>query len=158
MNEGRIEQMGVPLELYRRPGTPAVRDSLGRTVMFHGQVTQRELSGSVTVQLQDDRGPLVKVNPPNRADLETGAACVVAVRPESIEITPANPAHASGINTVMGVIETLLFIGDRYQATVALPWGQSTLIHLPPAGKWAEGQDVALHLPPDGIQLWPARG
>jgi putative spermidine/putrescine transport system ATP-binding protein len=46
MNAGRIEQVGPPLEVYRRPGSPFVAGFIGRTNLLRGEATG---DGSVTV-------------------------------------------------------------------------------------------------------------
>lgn len=38
MNEGRIEQMGTPEEVYENPASPFVYDFLGNVNLFHGRV------------------------------------------------------------------------------------------------------------------------
>jgi len=38
MNEGRIEQVGTPDEVYNRPGSPFVYNFLGNVNLFHGRV------------------------------------------------------------------------------------------------------------------------
>ncbi|MCC6442778.1 MAG: sulfate ABC transporter ATP-binding protein [Armatimonadetes bacterium] len=44
MNEGRIEQMGVPEEVYDHPATPFVYRFLGNVNIFHGRVHQGKMS------------------------------------------------------------------------------------------------------------------
>jgi len=46
MNEGRIEQVGAPLEVYRRPGSPFVAGFIGRTNLLRGEAAG---DGGVTV-------------------------------------------------------------------------------------------------------------
>jgi sulfate transport system ATP-binding protein len=38
MNQGRIEQVGTPAEVFERPANPFVMDFLGNVNMFHGRV------------------------------------------------------------------------------------------------------------------------
>jgi sulfate transport system ATP-binding protein len=40
MNEGRIEQVGTPDEVYNRPATPFVYNFLGNVNLFHGRVDE----------------------------------------------------------------------------------------------------------------------
>ena len=46
MNAGRIEQVGPPLEVYRRPGSPFVAGFIGRTNLLVGEAAG---DGSVAV-------------------------------------------------------------------------------------------------------------
>jgi sulfate/thiosulfate transport system ATP-binding protein len=43
MNQGRIEQIGTPDEVYDEPGNPFVFSFLGRSVTFHGRMEQGRL-------------------------------------------------------------------------------------------------------------------
>ncbi len=156
MNQGKIEQVGTPVELYRHPATPAVRDFLGRTIMFHGQIVRHEAAGSATVRLQDERGPLVLARHVAEDGLAPGDPCAVAIRPESIHVRPGDGSAGQQANAVAGKVETLLFIGDRYEAAVALPWGQSVVIYLPPSDEWQEGRDIVIDLPAEDVHVWPA--
>jgi sulfate transport system ATP-binding protein len=38
MNEGRIEQIGTPDEVYERPASPFVYEFLGKVNLFHGRL------------------------------------------------------------------------------------------------------------------------
>ena len=42
MNEGRIEQVGTPDEVYHRPVTPFVYNFLGNVNLFHGRIEDEE--------------------------------------------------------------------------------------------------------------------
>lgn len=42
MNEGRIEQMGSPAEIYQHPKTRFVASFIGDTHLFEGQITERQ--------------------------------------------------------------------------------------------------------------------
>jgi hypothetical protein len=55
-----------------------------------------------------------------------------------------------------GVIETLLFVGDRYEARVALGGAQRIILLLPRTREWKEGQAIALGFPPTAVSVWPA--
>jgi sulfate/thiosulfate transport system ATP-binding protein len=64
MNEGRIEQVGSPEEVYSRPATPFVYNFLGNVNIFHGRVDD----GKAYIQ-------------------ETDTGNVAFVRPHLLEIT-----------------------------------------------------------------------
>ncbi|MGG2016265.1 sulfate/molybdate ABC transporter ATP-binding protein [Bacillus sp. S10(2024)] len=51
MNEGRIEQMGTPEEVYDHPASPFVYDFLGNVNLFHGRVRKGKLNlGSIELE------------------------------------------------------------------------------------------------------------
>lgn len=156
MDHGQIEQVGTPMELYRNPTTAAVRDFLGRTVILPGVVTDTAIAGSVGLRLHDSNGPHLFAQELHLDGLVKGQDCLVAVRPEGIEVAPRNAApDAAATNVVNGVISTLLFIGERFETRIELPWGEEIFLYLPPEAKWHEGQEVIMRLAPDQLHVWP---
>jgi ABC-type Fe3+/spermidine/putrescine transport system ATPase subunit len=154
MKAGRVEQVGTPRELYERPGTPAVRDFLGRTVMLAGRVQESLPDSHVVVGLT--AGQQIFASGAT-ARLAAGTPCTIAIRPEKVEIQPLSAANdASGQNTLRAKIEVLLFVGDRYEARIALSKDEAIVLYLPSSPQWHEGQDVVLHLPTSDVQVWPA--
>jgi iron(III) transport system ATP-binding protein len=158
MNRGRMEQVGPPQALYADPLTPAVRDFLGRTIVLAGTLIDRGLNGAL-VELRD--GTRIQLTGGERGErLEIGESCAVSIRPEFIAVTPAAaPRAKTGVlqpNVIAGQLRALLFLGDRYEASVTSKTAGDLTVILPATGNWAEGQEVAISLPPERLQLWPA--
>lgn len=155
MQSGRVEQIGAPRDLYERPGTPAVRDFLGRIVMLTGHVAQTSSAGHISVTLKSG----VTVNGSCAADTShpaAGESCSVAIRPEKIDIQPFSAtAPIDQANTLRGRIQVLLFVGDRFEARIAVANDETILLYLPASPQWQEGQDVVLTLPASELQVWP---
>jgi ABC-type Fe3+/spermidine/putrescine transport system ATPase subunit len=177
MNAGHVEQIGTPNELYLDPRTPSVRDFLGRTIILKGRVVEARDARTVAAVVGDGsvsevdgtrphlsplpagegagRGEgIVLVSTVDDSDrLQVGQVCYLAVRPELVDVSADGSAAAE--NSVQGVVEALLFVGERYEARIALPWGESILAYLPPMGVWQEGQRVTLTFPRDRLRAWP---
>ena len=155
MNEGSIEQVGTPMQLYREPSNAGVRDLFGRTVVLEGAVAETGVPGSLGVRLHDSSGPVVYAQVLGDQGMEDGSVCLLAVRPESVVVEPLDSVgDPDAPNTVRGVISTLLFVGDRFEARIELPWGDDVFLYLPPDDRWREGQPVAMRLAPDDLQVW----
>jgi len=45
MNQGKIEQVGSPQQIYEQPRTPFVADFIGNTNLFPGRIETQESSG-----------------------------------------------------------------------------------------------------------------
>jgi sulfate transport system ATP-binding protein len=74
MNEGRIEQVGMPEEVYDRPSNPFVFNFLGNVNLFHGRVDKGKARiGDISIEMPEYRGT---------AD----APAVAYVRPYDIDI------------------------------------------------------------------------
>ena len=151
MNVGIVEQVGTPQELYHNPATPHVRDFLGKTILFDGQVEATRGEREVAVRLKHG-GYLLTGRNHTGAHLTEGMLCWAAVRPEQVSVEPTGDAT----NSLPAEIEALLFIGDRYEARVRFPWGESVLVYLPAVDRWREGQRVSLVLPAEEVRVWPA--
>jgi ABC-type Fe3+/spermidine/putrescine transport system ATPase subunit len=156
MQGGRVEQVGSPRELYERPASPFARDFLGQTVILRGVIKEPPAGdGMVTVALEDAlAGCTLRGRSAAATALAAGGPAHVAIRPEDIEATIAGTAAAEG--ALAGTIEALLFVGDRYEARVALGGEQRILLLLPRGREWREGQRLRLAFPPDVVSVWPA--
>lgn len=151
MRDGRIDQVGPPAELYDRPATPFVRDFVGTSVTV--RVLIEDLHGS-EADFSVEGWPGDRFTTPNcfLPYTEPRSTAWMAVRPERVVVEPSpRPSR----NTVTGVIETLLFVGDKHEAQVRV--GGSTIqAHLPKSRQWTEGEEIVLHFPPEAISLWPS--
>jgi multiple sugar transport system ATP-binding protein len=133
LNQGRIEQAGAPLELYRRPANLFVAGFIGSPKMnfLDGKVSAADAS-STTVALGS--GPLVL--PVGGAGLKPGDAVTVGIRPEDFRLAQAGDA------------------GDTFSGKVALlePLGGETIAHVAAAAstlvaKLGGEADVAVGAP-----------
>jgi ABC-type Fe3+/spermidine/putrescine transport system ATPase subunit len=150
MRGGRVEQVGAPRELYEQPASTFVRDFLGQTVVLRGRVAA--VGRGVGVEIG---GAVVAGRAaPGRA-VVAGAEAHVAIRPEDIVVGPDDGPPPKD-NALAGVIDALLFVGDRYEARVALDGGDRIMLLLPRACEWREGQRVRLGLPAQAVSVWPA--
>lgn len=115
LNEGRLEQIGPPEELYERPANSFVADFLGETNFLAGRV--RVQTGEVcTVAL--DGGPVVSGIWAGRDGKPAAGALVkMAVRPE--RITLYRPGEA-GPEAHGGVIEETVYAGNSLACMVRL--------------------------------------
>ena len=48
------------------------------------------------------------------------------------------------------------FVGDRYEARVALGGEYRIVLFLPRAREWREGERLQLGFPPETVSVWPA--
>ncbi len=158
MHRGRIEQVGPPRQLYERPASAFVRDFLGQTVLLRGRVGPARAGSepAVTVEMNGSlAGHCLVGQPAQGATFALGAAASVAIRPEDIRVLADGRAYPDA-HALPGVIDTLLFVGDRYEARVTLGGEHSILLLLPRAPEWREGQCLQLAFPPELVSVWPA--
>jgi ABC-type Fe3+/spermidine/putrescine transport system ATPase subunit len=161
MHGGRVEQVGSPRCLYEEPASAFVRDFLGQTVILHGQVgTVGSGAADVTVSLNGSLAgcTLVGRRAPS-VTLTQGALAQVTIRPEDIEVDREVGRGEAGrppANRLPGIIDTLSFVGDRYEARVSLGSEQRIVLLLGRDRAWREGERIELGFPPELVSVWPA--
>ncbi|MFL6010508.1 MAG: ABC transporter ATP-binding protein [Gaiellaceae bacterium] len=137
MNDGRIEQLGTPTELYETPATAYVAGFLGVSNLIAGTV-----SGSETVQLQ--RGPEVRV--PREALAGRSGRVAVGIRPEKIELGNGQA------NALDGTVVEQAYVGVATQYIVDTECGRLTVYRqnaAPGVNGAAPGERLTLSWSPD---------
>jgi ABC-type Fe3+/spermidine/putrescine transport system ATPase subunit len=136
-----------------------VRDFLGQTVILHGRVGRLPLGhaqASVSVELNGAlAGRALSGRAAPSAVLAPGGAAHLTIRPEDIEVAPHDPPRQE-TNWLPGVIESLSFVGDRYEARVALGGEYRVVLFIPRGREWREGERLQLGFPPEMVSVWPA--
>ena len=149
MNDGHIEQSGVPQDLYERPTTPFARDFLGKTVILRGRYWWNGIDPSVNIH-----GFICPVeNKSGGKDIKHGDEVYCAIRPEDMIVRPADSPGPLKMG-LQGSLETLLFVGDHYEGTMRITTSESILLFLPKTERWKEGQQVTVEFPPEALTVW----
>ncbi len=114
MNEGWIEQIAGPEDVYERPATTFVAGFIGVSNLMPGTVEITN-GGRATVRLESGIEVTSQAN-----GLESGDPCHAVVRPEKLEI---HDVEAAGLDrpNVEGTVESSVFIGTATQIVVRLP-------------------------------------
>ena len=115
-NDGHIEQIGTPTELYEYPNSLFVAQFLGESSLFHGIV-----DGDREVDANGHR--LVA----SRGEQPHGTSVEVVVRPERICIESDGPRPDS-INAVPGRILQHIYFGNSRKVEVRLDDGTTVLV------------------------------
>lgn len=117
MNEGRIEQMGSPVEIYENPKTAFVANFLGQSNLFTGTV--KGVDGDLVAV--DVNGVTLYV-PKSKTNITSGKI-VIGVRPEKIRVVDVDTPNLPK-NQIVGTISDNAFVGVSTQYVVDSPWGQ----------------------------------
>jgi spermidine/putrescine transport system ATP-binding protein len=128
MNQGRIEQIGGPEEVYDRPSTTFVAGFIGVSNLMPGTVRKSGERGEVEL----DSG--VKVGT-DVDGFNPGDRCHAVVRPEKLMIDSGDGRQP----TVEGMVESSIYLGTSTQLIVQLP-GEVQLTVLVPNADEAERQ------------------
>jgi len=107
INEGRIEQLGTPEEIYEQPRNAFVAEFIGISNMMHGTI-----EAGMSIRTEDGALPL-----PAGCAWRTGDISVLVIRPETVTICSANEALVSG------EVEESIYAGSETKLLVRLRSG-----------------------------------
>ncbi|CAN5455180.1 ABC transporter ATP-binding protein [soil metagenome] len=136
MNEGRIEQSGPPIDLYRQPANLFVAKFLGDSNVFAAE--RDEVSGKLRLSFMSANGSV-----PGR-----GASCWAMIRPEALDLVGKEEADFAG------VVEASPFLGNRLR--LRLRAGNETrLVDTTNRTSIALNEPVFVRVKHEEISTWP---
>lgn len=146
MNEGVIEQIGSPVEVYRFPNSRFVANFIGRANFVDGLVLAQKNS-TLTVRSLGEAITLSNIN----REFREGEAVTLVVRPEMIQIKKTGGLY-------QGAVRQAVYLGDVIEYAVEVAGvsilGTETDPHV--TELYAEGENVTLDFAEDCIQVLPA--
>jgi spermidine/putrescine transport system ATP-binding protein len=146
MNAGRIEQLGAPTEMYEYPGTAFVANFLGQSNLLP-VVIDGPVGDMVSV-----RGAAGVFELPSGRCRVSGGNAWLGVRPEKLQIVPAESSVPGGHHSLTGVVTDSSYMGVSTQYLVRIPSGEEITIFSPNSGvaaPLAVASDVCVCWRPD---------
>ncbi len=134
MNQGYIQQMGTPEQIYNEPENAFVADFIGESNIVPGIMLRDEL-----VEIFGAKFPCVDKGFGNHRPVD------VVIRPEDIDLVDPS----SG--TLTGICTHLIFKGVHYEMEITTPDGFEWLVHS--TDMCPVGQEVGIHVDPFDIQI-----
>lgn len=146
MNEGVIEQIGSPTDVYRHPSTHFVADFIGRANFVSGVVRGVE-EGAVVVEALERRLNLGEL----ATAVQEGADVTMVIRPEMIKLVEEG-------GTVQGIVRRASYLGDMVDYDVEVDGHLLTVVETDPTHMviHPEGSTVELAFYEECIHLLPA--
>lgn len=123
MNDGSVEQVGAPEDVYERPRTTFVAGFIGVSNLIPATVVSAN-GDRGTVRL--DAGVEIEAE---AAGFDVGDSCHAVVRPEKLAIAPADPGAGAlgssdgtpaGWPSIEGLVESSVYLGTSTQIVVRL--------------------------------------
>jgi ABC-type Fe3+/spermidine/putrescine transport system ATPase subunit len=144
MNQGRIEQIGTPREIYRHPRTEFVAQFVGAANLLKGEILASSTEGSCHFRV----GGMTLVARPAR-NCVAGSACTAIVHPEAIAIAPNKQL---GDNSFQGMVREVFFLG-RNQEIVVEVQGVRLRAMESQGQVYEPGDIVQVTIPPSRVML-----
>jgi len=150
MNEGQVEQIGSPREIYTRPQTAFVADFIGSLNVLELKVD--ELVGDYAVTRLDESQRVVVAA---EAGTHVGDEVRVAMRPEQVQLSPAGAASPDSGSFLRGRIAEVVFLGMYTQFHVDTPAGRVVSHRMAdePLAGLEPGTEVVLEWQPEDAAL-----
>jgi len=142
MNEGRIEQIGTPREVYSTPKSRFIATFLGRMNAISGKVARIAPSGEVVVQTPVGE---IRATKPER-EFAIGWQVECLIRPEAMRIVPEKPPRSDEHNVLAGLVVGHSCLGEIDEFLVQLPDRTEMRVYVSPSeSPWIERRnEVAL--------------
>lgn len=121
-NEGNIDQIGTPTDLYDRPGTQFIAEFLGDSNVFHGKVTSLN-NELVTVESEHGQSFSAATD----ESYEKGTDVVIMVRPEKVQITKEID-HTKTVNVVQAKVKESIYLGESFKYMLETSFGETVTV------------------------------
>jgi len=146
MNNGLIEQIGSPVEVYRVPASRFVANFIGRANFVQGQVQERTADGWLVSSL----GKQLNLTNVKR-EVHQGQAVTLIVRPEMVNVKRDRGQYS-------GVVRRAVYLGDVMEYDVEVLGQLITGVEADPSVTelFSEGEEVMVGFAEDCIQVLPA--
>lgn len=144
MNRGRIEHLGIPQDIYRRPATPFTLDFVGLSTRVSGTV--RETRGDISL-VETAFGTVGA-----KSSYLKGSPVVLGIRPERIAL------DARHENRMRARLADAIFQGAKAQLHFDAANGDRVLVEAldVPAGL-TRGDEIDLSFPIEDTLIYPAQ-
>ncbi len=133
MNDGIIQQIGAPADIYNEPKNPFVANFIGESNIYNAR-----MSGKLQVKFLGTTFECVD-------DLPTNEKVDVVIRPEDVHITSSNKGQ------VEGLIINKVFKGVHYEYVVRV--GRKSEITVQTTKEYKSGAEVGLKIEPEAIHI-----
>jgi putative spermidine/putrescine transport system ATP-binding protein len=121
-NNGSIEQIGAPSELYEEPATRFVANFIGETNLFPGTVTN-VAEGCCLIA-----AGRLRLRARHRSRIKQGQTVLVAVRPERTVLSGPNSLAENMENVVTGDVSELIYLGKSRKYVIRAGAAQITAL------------------------------
>ncbi len=151
MNEGRVEQVGSPSEIYESPRSPFVADFIGETNLLRGRLA---LIDHHAWTVETDHGLRTMVGPAQDWQPTGGEAIAVSIRPEKVGLSLYPPEAA--VNCFEGQLRNIMYLGTHVHYAVELRSGEHVTVMQVNTGGEMPAIDTSVYVhwsPKDGFAM-----
>jgi len=144
MNEGRIEHLGSPRDIYEYPATKFVAGFIGTSNLLSGTATRVD-SQQAVIEIAPDERLVVPIRAAGPA-ISTGSMVELTVRPEKIALSVTAPATPNG-NVIRGTVTEVVYLGTATNYNITTSTGAEVVVFTQNA---SSAEDIAVR----GDAVW----
>lgn len=147
MNEGKIQQIGTPQEIYAYPNNYFVADFIGKANFLPGKVIKVLSSKKVEIEVKGCKFAIALYNKTFKA----GEKILLLIRPEAIDLLPKKP------QSITGIIQQIIYLGSHLVYEIKVDDCIVTVeISNPLSQKsYSAGEEVSLYPKEDSLHILP---
>src|SRR5689334_754292 len=140
MNDGSIEHLGTPREIYEHPRTRFVAGFIGTSNLLSGTVARVE-AGQAGIEVSSDERIIVPVHDPGPAP---GSTLELTVRPEKIQLSTTRPADRGCV--LRGEVTEVVYLGTSTNFSVSTTTGADIVVFQQNSAAAGEAADRGDHV------------
>ena len=122
MNDGAIEHLGTPRDIYEHPKTRFVAGFIGTSNLLSGTVA-RVGAGQAVIEVSPEERIIVPVHDPG---LAPGSTLELTVRPEKIQLSTTRPADQGCV--LRGSVTEVVYLGTSTNFSVSTTTGADIVV------------------------------
>src|SRR5215467_10977245 len=140
MNDGAIEHLGTPRDIYEHPKTRFVAGFIGTSNLLSGTVSRVE-AGRAVIEVSPDERIVVPVND---GSVAPGAPLELTVRPEKIQLSTTRPADRGCV--LRGEVTEVVYLGTSTNFSVSTTTGADIVVFQQNSAAAGEAADRGDHV------------
>ena len=146
LNEGKVEQVGTPFEIYSKPVTKFVAGFIGEANFFEGKIAN---CWQERIEIEAGGIYLRAVKP--EFSVEHGKKIIACIRPEKIEIIEE---QGNLPDRIQGIVEDISFLGGFYEYLIKTALGKFKVTGFGSGGPKKRGDNVFLGVKESDIYVF----
>ncbi|MFE4349875.1 ABC transporter ATP-binding protein [Peribacillus butanolivorans] len=153
MNAGKIEQISTPTDIYNHPKTEFVFQFIGKSNCFEGKVSEVD-KRRISVKIGDDITHVDADNiMGNDSNLKAGDEVKMYIRPEKVQIVPAEETPLSLFDYHKAKISQINYLGTSWEINVLLQGKSVQVLTSSFNSSWQNGSEVYIGWSPSEVML-----
>jgi iron(III) transport system ATP-binding protein len=150
MNQGKIEQIGAPREVYNQPQNQFVAEFIGETNSIEGHVVTSQ-TDVIIVETDYD----FKLYATGTSAFEEGQRVICLIRPEEITISEQKPHMHARLNIIDAQVQGVSYYGMAENYRVEGPDGlEFKVTNFNPSEQIRNGEKAFLTIQPKDVKMF----